>query len=98
MSNKTGKNFIGVSITIFFSKLLGFVREIVFASVFWHHGFNRYVSGDSAFPACFFSIGTALSAVNIPDLTYFITHRSKEERNQYLANLFAQVTPLLRPQ
>ena len=34
MSNKTGKNFIGVSITIFFSKLLGFVREIVFASVF----------------------------------------------------------------
>jgi putative peptidoglycan lipid II flippase len=93
MSNKTGKNFIGVSITIFFSKLLGFVREIVFASVFGTTVLTDMFQVIFSFPSLFFSsIGTALSAVNIPDLTYFITHRSKEERNQYLANLFAQVT------
>jgi putative peptidoglycan lipid II flippase len=93
MSNKTGKTFIGVSITIFFSKLLGFVREIVFASVFGTTVLTDMFQVVFSYPSLFFSsIGTALSAVNIPDLTFFITQRSKEERNQYLANLFAQVT------
>lgn len=95
MSNKTGKTFIGVSITIFFSKLLGFVREIVFASVFGTTVLTDMFQVVFSYPSLFFSsIGTALSAVNIPDLTYFINQRTKEERNQYLANLFAQVTLL----
>lgn len=91
--HKTGKTFIGVSITIFFSKLLGFVRDIVFASVFGTTVLTDMFQVIFSFPSLLFSsIGTALSAVNIPDLTYFTLHRTKEERNQYLANLYAQVT------
>lgn len=94
MSNhKTGKTFIGVSVTIFFSKLLGFARDIVFASVFGTTVLTDMFQVVFSFPSLLFSsIGTALSAVNIPDLTYFINHRSREERNQYLANLYAQIT------
>lgn len=89
----TGKNFIGVSVVIFFSKVLGFFRDIVFASVFGTTILTDAFQVIFSFPGLFFaSIGTALSSVNIPDLTYFITSRTKEERDRYLSNLFAHIT------
>lgn len=95
MKEKTGKTFIGVSIAIFIAKALGFVRDIVFASVFGTTVLTDIFQVIFSFPSLFFSsLGTALSSVNIPDLTYFIQHRSREDRNQYLANFFAQITLL----
>ncbi|MEN6460040.1 MAG: murein biosynthesis integral membrane protein MurJ, partial [Syntrophomonas sp.] len=96
MSNenvKTGKTFIGVSIIIFCSKVLGFLREIFFASVFGTTVLTDMFGVIFSLPSLLFaSVGTALSSVNIPDLTYFISNRTKEERDRYLSNLFAQVT------
>ncbi|MGI5921816.1 MAG: murein biosynthesis integral membrane protein MurJ [Syntrophomonadaceae bacterium] len=90
---KTGKTFIGVSIIIFFSKLLGFLRDVVFASVFGTTILTDIYQVIFSLPSLLFaSIGTALSSVNIPDLTYFINNRTKEERDRYLANLLAHIT------
>lgn len=90
---RTGKTFLSVSATIFFAKLLGFCRDIVFARFFGTAGLADLFQAVFSFPNLLFSsIGTALSAVNIPDLTYFVKQRSQEERNQYLANLLAQVS------
>ena len=92
-TSKTGKNFIGVSIIIFVSKLLGFAREIVFASTFGTTKLTDAFQVIFGFPGLLFAgIGTALSSVNIPDLTYYINNHSREERNQYIANLLAQIT------
>lgn len=92
-NTKTGKTFIGVSIIIFFSKILGFLRDIMIASVFGTTVLTDMFQVVFSLPSLLFaSIGTALSAVNIPDLTYFIKNRSKEERDRYLSNLFAQIT------
>ncbi len=93
MESKTGKNFIGVSILIFFSKLLGFARDVVFASVFGTTILTDAFQVIFSFPNLLFSsIGMAISSVNIPDLTYFVKSRSREERNRYLASLYAQIT------
>ncbi|MEN6348171.1 MAG: murein biosynthesis integral membrane protein MurJ [Syntrophomonas sp.] len=90
---RTGKTFLGVSLTIFFAKLLGFCRDIVFAKFFGTGGLADLFQAVFSFPNLLFSsIGTALSSVNIPDLTYFVNQRSQEERNQYLTNLFVQVS------
>ncbi len=90
---KTGKTFIGVSAAIFVSKLLGFGREIVFASIFGTTVLTDLFQIIFSFPGYLFtSIGTALSSVNIVDLTYFIKSRTREERNKYLSNLFAQLS------
>lgn len=92
---RTGKTFLGVSLTIFFAKLLGFCRDIVFAKFFGTGGLADLFQAVFSFPNLLFSsIGTALSSVNIPDLTYFVNQRSREERNQYLTNLFVQVSLL----
>ena len=89
---RTGKTFIGVSVAIFFSKVLGFCRDIVFASVFGTTVITDAFQVIFSFPGLLFaSIGTALSSVNIPDLTYFINNRTKEERDRYLSNLFAHL-------
>ncbi|MEA4924836.1 MAG: murein biosynthesis integral membrane protein MurJ [Syntrophomonadaceae bacterium] len=96
MSNglqKTGKTFIGVSAVIFISKVIGFARDIVFASIFGTAVLADLFQVIFSFPGYLFaSVGTALSSFNIPDLTYFINNRTREERNQYLSNLFAQIT------
>lgn len=96
MENKaeqTGKNFIGVSLVIFFSKLIGFVRDIVFASVFGTSILTDVFQTIFSLPALFFSgIGTALSSINIPNLTYYVTHAGIEERNRYTAYLYARIT------
>lgn len=90
---KTGKNFIIVSMTIFISKVLGFARDIVIASTFGTSLLTDAFQVVFGFPSLLFtSIGTALSSVNIPDLTYYVNQRSYEERNQYIFNLLAQVT------
>jgi len=92
-SGRTGKNFIVVSITIFISKVLGFARDIFIASTFGTSLLTDAFQVVFGFPSLLFtSIGTALSSVNIPDLTYYINQRSQEERNQYIFNLLAQVT------
>lgn len=92
-AGKTGKTFIGVSAMIFVSKLLGFARDIVFASIFGTTTLTDLFQLIFSFPGYLFgSIGTALSSVNIPDLTYFLNNRNREERNRYLSNLFAQIT------
>ncbi len=91
-SSKTGKNFIGVSIVIFISKILGFFRDIVFASIFGTTVITDAFQVIFSFPSLLFSsVGTALSSVNIPDLTYYLNNRSREERNRYIANLYAQL-------
>jgi len=92
---KTGKNFIIVSMTIFISKVLGFARDIIIASTFGTSLLTDAFQVVFGFPSLLFtSIGTALSSVNIPDLTKFINQRTREERNQYIFNLLAQVTIL----
>jgi len=92
-SGKTGKNFIIVSIAIFISKVLGFARDIVIASTFGTSLLTDAFQVVFGFPSLLFtSIGTALSSVNIPDLTFYINQRSQEERNQYIFNLLSQVT------
>jgi putative peptidoglycan lipid II flippase len=92
-TRKTGKTFVGVSIVIFISKLIGFARDIVFASIFGTTILTDLFQLIFSFPGYLFtSIGTALSSVNIPDLTYYINSRTREERNKYLSNLFAQIT------
>lgn len=90
---RTGKTFIGVSVAIFFSKVLGFFRDIVFASVFGTSVLTDAFQVIFSFPGLLFaSIGTALSSVNIPDLTYFISNCTQEERDRYLSNLFAHIS------
>ncbi|NLT21202.1 MAG: hypothetical protein GXY16_09430, partial [Syntrophomonadaceae bacterium] len=90
---KTGKTFIGVSAIIFLSKLLGFARDIFFAGVFGTTVITDIFQVIFSFPSLLFSsIGTALSSVNIPNLTYFTSTRTREERNQYMSNLMAHVT------
>lgn len=92
-SQQTGKTFVGVSAVIFLSKLLGFARDIVFASIFGTTILTDLFQLIFSFPGYLFSsIGTALSSVNIPDLTFFLNNRSRDERNRYLSNLFAQIT------
>ena len=90
---KTGKTFIGVSIVIFMSKVLGFLRDISIAYFFGTTILSDLFLLIFSFPGYLFaSIGTALSSVNIPDLTYYIKNRTREERDLYLSNLFAQIT------
>lgn len=90
---KTGKTFIGVSAVIFLSKVIGFARDIVFASIFGTTILTDLFQLIFSFPGYLFvSIGNALSSVNIPDLTYYINNRTRQERDDYLANLFAQIT------
>ncbi|HWP95237.1 MAG TPA: murein biosynthesis integral membrane protein MurJ [Syntrophomonadaceae bacterium] len=94
-NTRTGKTFLGVSVAIFIAKLLGFSRDIILARVFGTSVLNDIFQVIFGFPSLIFSsIGTALSSVNIPDLTYFAKHRSLEERNQYLGNLLAQISLL----
>lgn len=91
-NTRTGKTFIGVSLMIFISKLLGFARDIVFASVFGTAVLADLFQVIFSLPSLLFSsIGNALSFVNIPDLTYYLKHGTREERNRYLSNLYAQV-------
>ena len=90
---KTGKTFIGVSIVIFMSKVLGFLRDISIAYFFGTTILSDLFLLIFSFPGYLFaSIGMALSSVNIPDLTYYIKSRTREERDRYLSNLFAQIT------
>jgi len=90
---RTGKTFIGVSIVIFMSKVLGFLRDISFAYFFGTTFLSDLFQLIFSLPSLLFSsIGTALSSVNIPDLTYYINSRTREERDRYLSNLFAQIT------
>jgi len=91
-SRHTGKTFIGVSLMIFISKVFGFARDIVFASVFGTTVLTDLFQVIFSLPSLLFSsIGNALSFVNIPDLTYYLKHGTQEERNHYLSNLYAQV-------
>ncbi|HRW12062.1 MAG TPA: murein biosynthesis integral membrane protein MurJ [Syntrophomonas sp.] len=91
-NTRTGKTFIGVSLMIFISKVFGFARDIVFASVFGTTVLTDLFQVIFSLPSLLFSsIGNALSFVNIPDLTYYLKHGTREERNTYLSNLYAQV-------
>lgn len=91
--NRTGRTFIGVSAVIFMSKLLGFARDIFFASVFGTTVLTDLFQVIFSFPSLLFSsIGTALSSVNIPALTGYLQNRTREERNEYIARLMAQLT------
>lgn len=89
----TGKTFIGVSMVIFFAKLLGFVREIIFASIFGTSIVTDVFQTIFSLPNLLFSgIGTALSSINIPNLTYYLSNCTREERDRYISRLYAQVT------
>lgn len=89
----TGKNFIGVTIVIFIAKLLGFVRDIFFASIFGTTILTDIYQAIFSLPSLLFSsIGTAISSVNIPNLTYYLSSKTPEERFEYISRLFAQIT------
>ncbi len=89
----TGKNFIGVTIVIFIAKLLGFARDIFFASVFGTTVLADLFQAIFSLPSLLFSsIGTAISSVNIPNLTYYFASKTPEERFAYISRLFAQIT------
>ncbi len=94
-SKNTGRNFILVAITIFFSKALGFIRDILFASVFGTTMITDAYQTIFSLPSLLFSsIGNALSAVNIPNLTDHLKNRGRAESQVYIANLYAQITLL----
>ncbi len=89
----TGKNFIGVTIVIFIAKLLGFARDIFFAGVFGTTVLADLFQAIFSLPSLLFSsIGTAISSVNIPNLTYYFASKTPEERYAYISRLFAQIT------
>lgn len=91
--NRTGRTFIGVSAVIFLSKILGFARDIFFASVFGTTLVTDLFQVIFSFPSLLFSsIGTALSSVNIPTLTDYLNKRTRQERNAYFSVLMAQLT------
>ncbi len=92
-SKNTGRNFIAVSLAIFFSKALGFLRDVLFASVFGTTLITDAYQTIFSLPSLLFSsIGNALSSVNIPDLTDHLKNRSRAETQAYIANLFSQIT------
>lgn len=94
-SKHTGRNFLAVAIAIFFSKALGFLRDVLFASVFGTTIITDAYQTIFSLPSLLFSsIGNALSAVNIPDLTDHLKNRGKAESQAYIANLFSQITLL----
>lgn len=94
-ATKTGKNFIGVVTMIFLAKLLGFARDIVFAFTYGTGLLNDAFQAVFSLPNLLFtSIGTALSSVIIPDLTYYLNQCSKEERQRFIYSLMAQITML----
>jgi putative peptidoglycan lipid II flippase len=89
----TGRNFISVAVAIFFSKVLGFLRDVLFASTFGTTIIADAYQTIFGLPSLLFSsVGNALSSVNIPDLTYFLHRRTSADRQDYIANLFAQIT------
>lgn len=91
-NDKTGKNFIGVSATILASKALGFIRDIlVAASIGTSKLSDVYTQVFGVASLLFTSIGMALSSVNIPNLTYYLTNANEEERKKYISGLFAQL-------
>ncbi len=90
---ETGKNFIGVTIVIFIAKLLGFARDIFFAFVFGTTILTDLFQAIFSLPSLLFSsIGTAISSVNIPNLTYYLSSKTPEERFAYISRLFTQIT------
>lgn len=91
-NEKTGRNFIGVSITILASKALGFARDIfVAASIGTSRLSDVYTQVFGLASLLFTSIGMALSSVNIPNLTHYLTNENEEERRKYISGLFAQI-------
>jgi putative peptidoglycan lipid II flippase len=91
--NKIIVNFTGVSVFIILSKLLGFVRDILIAAGIGTSRMADIYLQTFKVPALLFtSIGMALSSVNIPNLTYFISKKNEGERRKYVSNLFAQIS------
>ena len=89
----TGRNFIWVSLAIFFSKLLGFSREIVIAATLGTTKIADAFHAIFGLPNLLFTgIGNALMAVNIPDLTKLLRENKAEERKAYVANFMTQIS------
>ena len=87
------KTSIGVTIVIFIAKLLGFVRDIFFASIFGTTILTDISRLFSVCPVCCFPVSVQLiSSVNIPNLTYYLSSKTPEERFEYISRLFAQIT------
>lgn len=92
MKDKTGKNFFGVSVTIMFSKLLGFLRDILVAASIGTSKLADIYSQVFGVPSLLFtSIGMALSTVNIPNLTHYLANESEEKRKKYVSALFTHI-------
>lgn len=92
MKDKTGKNFFGVSVTILFSKLLGFLRDVLVAASFGTSMLaDIYTQVFGVASLLFTSIGMALSTVNIPNLTHYFANESEEKRKKYVAALFTHI-------
>lgn len=91
VKNKIIANFTGVTVFILLSKLLGFVRNIYVASSIGTSTTADIYNQVFRFVPLFMSVGMALSLVNIPNLTYYLSNRSEDERGKYVSNLFAQI-------
>lgn len=93
LKNKIIANFTGVSAFIVLSKLLGFLRDIFMAACIGTTALSDAYTQIFGVPTLLFaSMGMALSSVNIPNMTYYISHRSDEERSEYVSNLYTQLT------
>jgi len=91
--HSTSRNFIWVAITMFFARVLGFVREIVVARTLGVTAAADAFQTIFGVPQLLFTgIGNALSAINIPDLTVLMKGEHAEERKSYVSNLVAQIT------
>ncbi|MCX7710270.1 MAG: murein biosynthesis integral membrane protein MurJ [Clostridia bacterium] len=92
-NDKTGKNFIGVSMMILISKALGFVRDIWFArNIGTTLLADIYTQVFGLASLLFTSVGMAISSANIPNLTHYLTNENKEERNKYVSGLLTQIS------
>jgi len=92
-SRSTGRNFIWVAITMFFAKVFGLLRDVLFARIFGTTAFADAFQTIFGVPQLLFTaIGNALSAINIPNLTGLMKGEKSKERKEYVDNLMAQIT------
>lgn len=92
-SRSTGRNFIWVAITIFFAKVLGLLREVLFGRMFGTTAVADAFQTIFGVPQLLFTaIGNALSAINIPYLTGLMKGEHSKERKEYVDNFMAQIT------
>jgi putative peptidoglycan lipid II flippase len=91
--NKVNTNFIGVSLAMFISKMLGFLRDVLLGASLGTTKIADVFMQIFGIPGLFFaSIGVAISSINIPNLIWYAKDSKKSERNEYVSAVLTNVT------